>query len=83
MRQRNDVIRSLRLLQILRDEPTAKIRASDVMQWPRHDGNIISTIGVLADAGLLIEDRPSRIEVYFAARAGSVPAQSRSRWIQR
>jgi len=73
VRQRNDVTRSLRLLQTLREEPTAKIRASDVMQVPRYDGNIISTIDVLAEAGLLIEDRPSRVEVYFAARADGLP----------
>jgi hypothetical protein len=77
VRQRNDVMRSLRLLQTLRDEPTAKIRATDVMQLPRYDGNISSTIDVLADAGLLIEDRPSRAEVYFAARASTLPPQMR------
>ena len=73
VRQRNDVTRSLRLLQTLRDEPTAKIRASDVLMLPRYDGNIVSTNDVLAEAGLLIEDRPSRVEVYFAARASALP----------
>lgn len=61
VRQRNDVTRSLRLLQTLRENPTAKIRATDVLQLLRYDGNIISTIDVLTDAGLLIEDRPSRV----------------------
>ncbi|WP_219996269.1 hypothetical protein [Nocardioides humi] len=73
VRQRNDVTRSLRLLQTLRENPTAKIRASDVMQLPRYDGNIISTIDVLDEAGLLIEDRPSRVELYFAKRAAGLP----------
>ena len=73
VRQRNDVIRSLRLLQTLREEPTAKIRASDVLMLPRYDGNIISTIDVLAEAGLLIEDRPSRVEIYFATKASTLP----------
>ena len=73
VRQRNDVTRSLRLLQTLRQEPTAKIRASDVLMLPRYDGNIVSTIDVLAEAGLLIEDRPSRVEVYFASRSRNLP----------
>ncbi|WP_224274269.1 hypothetical protein [Nocardioides lacusdianchii] len=77
VRQRNDVIRSLRLLQTLRENPTAKIRASDVLQLPRYDGNIVSTIDVLADAGLLIEDRPNRVEIYFAAKAANLPPQMR------
>jgi hypothetical protein len=85
VRQRNDVTRSLRLLQTLRDTPTAKIRASDVLQLPRYDGNIISTIDVLAEAGLLIEDRPSRVEVYFAARTNMLPSLMREHlelWLQ-
>ncbi|HEX2902417.1 MAG TPA: hypothetical protein VHO01_03080, partial [Jatrophihabitans sp.] len=85
VRQRNDVTRSLRLLQTLRVTPTSKIRASDVMQLPRYDGNIISTIDVLAEAELLIEDRPSRVEVYFAARTASLPPLMREHlelWLQ-
>lgn len=73
VRQRNDVIRSLRLLQTLRDSPTAKIRATDVLQLPRYDGNIVSTIDVLAAADLLIEDRPRPIEVYFTKKAAGLP----------
>ena len=57
-RQRNDVIQSLRLLQVLQATPSAKIRASDVVQLPRYDGNITSTLDVLAEAGLLIDDVP-------------------------
>lgn len=72
-RQRNDVIRSLRLLQTLRPTPTAKIRASDVLQLPRYDGNIISTIDVLAAAGLLIEDRPTGLETYFNTKTTTLP----------
>ena len=72
-RQRNDVIRSLRLLQTLRENPTAKICASDVLQLPRYDGNITSTLDVLAAAGLLIEDRPTRVENYFASKTATLP----------
>jgi len=85
VRQRNDVTRSLRLLQTLRTTPTAKIRATDVLQLPRYDGNIISTIDVLAEAGLLIEDRPSRVEVYFAAKTSALPPLMREHlelWLQ-
>lgn len=73
VRQRNDVIRSLRLLQTLRPTPTAKIRASDVLQLPRYSGNILSTIDVLAAAGLLIEDRPTRLENYFNTKTSTLP----------
>lgn len=76
-RQRNDVVRSLRLLQTLRDSPTAKIRASDVLQLPRYDGNIISTLDVLDAAGLLIEDRPRPIETYFATKTAALPERMR------
>ncbi|MCA9239612.1 MAG: hypothetical protein KDA37_05410 [Planctomycetales bacterium] len=85
VRQRNDVIRSLRLLQTLRETPTAKIRATEVLQLPRYDGNIASTVDVLAAAGLLIEDRPSRVEVYFAAKTANLPPVMREHlelWLQ-
>lgn len=72
-RQRNDVIRSLRLLQTLRDTPATKIRASDVLQLPRYDGNIVSTIDVLAAADLLIDDRPRPIETYFTNKTSDLP----------
>ncbi|WP_232223688.1 hypothetical protein [Arthrobacter sp. FB24] len=72
-RQRNDVTRSLRLLQVLRPTPTAKIRATDVLQLRQYSGNVISTIDVLAAAGLLIEDRPTRLERYFAAKTSTLP----------
>ena len=73
-RQRNDVIRSLRLLSVLQDTPGAKINATDVLQLPRYDGNIRSTLDVLAAADLLIDDRPTRVQTYFAARTGGLPA---------
>lgn len=72
-RQRNDVIRSLRLLQTLREDPTAKVRASDVLQLPGYGGNIISTLDVLDAAGLLIDDRPRPIETYFTAKTALLP----------
>lgn len=77
-RQRNDVIRSLRLLQVLQDTPGAKINASDVLQLPRYDGNINSTLDVLAAAGLLIDDRVSNVERYFAGKTTSLPAKMKA-----
>jgi hypothetical protein len=73
VRQTNDVIRSLRLLQTLQPAPGVKIRATDVWQLPRYGANIQSTLDVLAAAGLLIDDRPSHVERYFAARTGDLP----------
>lgn len=85
VRQRNDVNRSLQLLRTLRDTPTARIRASDVMQLPRYGGNISSTIDVLVEADLLIEDRPSPLDAYFAAKTSSLPPLIREHldlWLQ-
>ncbi len=73
-RQRNDVTRSLRLLAALQDTPGAKINATDVLQLPRYDGNINSTLDVLAAAGLLIDDRIAPIERYFAGKTDGLPA---------
>ena len=72
-RQRNDVSRSLRLLQVLQETPGDKIRATDVLQLPVYDGNITSTIEVLAEAGLLIDDRPTHVARYFAGKTANLP----------
>jgi len=88
VRQRNAVILSLRLLQILRPTPTAKVRASDVVALRRYDGTITSTLDVLAEAGLLIEDVPTRVERYFNAKfieSGALPDTMREHlqlWLQ-
>ncbi|WP_246136698.1 hypothetical protein [Leekyejoonella antrihumi] len=66
-RQRNAVMQTLRMLQTVRSTPTAKIRASDIVALRRYDGTITSTTDVLAEAGLLIEDVPTRVEKYFTA----------------
>lgn len=88
VRQRNAVIQSLRLLQILRPTPTAKVRASDVVALRRYDGTITSTLDVLAEAGLLTEDVPTRVERYFNAKfieSGALPDAMREHlqlWLQ-
>ncbi len=84
-RQRNDVTRSLRLLEGLRPSPTAKVRATDVLQLRQYSGNVLSTIDVLAAAGLLIEDRPTHIERYFAAKTSTLPPAMKDQleiWLQ-
>lgn len=84
-RQRNDVTRSLRMLQGLRSSPTSKIRATDVLQLRQYSGNVLSTIDVLAAAGLLIEDRPTPIERYFAAKTSTLPPVMKDQlevWLQ-
>ena len=84
-RQRNDVVRSLRLLQVLQDTPGAKINATDVLQLPRYGGNITSSLEVLAAAGLLNDDRPTHVERYFAAKTGQLPEPMRAQletWLE-
>jgi RNA polymerase sigma-70 factor (sigma-E family) len=53
-----------------------QFREADVVALRRYDGTIASTIDVLADAGLLIEDVPTHVERYFTAKfikAGGLP----------
>jgi hypothetical protein len=76
------------MLQAVRPTPTAKIRASDIVSLRRYDGTISSTIDVLAEAGLLIEDVPTRVEKYFTATFiadGALPPQMEQHlrlWLQ-
>ena len=84
-RQRNDVERSLRLLAVLQATPGSKINATDVLQLPRYDGNISSTLDVLAAAGLLVDDRTAPIERYFAGKTDGLPAPIRAQlelWLE-
>ena len=88
VRQRNTVMRTLRMLQAVRPTPTAQIRASDIVALRRYDGTISSTIDVLSEAGLLIEDVPTRVEKYFTATFiadGALPPQMEQHlrlWLQ-
>ncbi|MGH3814605.1 MAG: hypothetical protein ACRDUV_19520 [Pseudonocardiaceae bacterium] len=85
IKQTNDVIRSLRLLQVLQHTPGAKIQASDVAQLPQYGGNVNSTLDVLAAADLLLEDRSSHVERYFAGKTASLPAPMKAQlqtWLE-
>lgn len=77
-RQRNVVIYSLRLLQVLQETPGAKINATDVLALPRYQGTINSTLDILDAAGLLIDDRTSHVERYFAAKTFELPEPMRT-----
>lgn len=72
-RQRLSVIHSLRVLQTVRPTPEAKIRASEVVGLRHYGGTTTSTIEVLAEAGLLIQDIPTRLETFFASKTDGLP----------
>lgn len=75
-KQTNDVRRTLRLLQVFQDTPGAKVNATDVLKLPSLQGNLsaLSTLDVLAAAGLLFDDRASAIERYFTKQVVGLPA---------
>jgi len=84
-RQRNVVVYSLRLLFVLQVTPGAKINATDVLALPRYQGTINSTLDVLDAAGLLIDDRTSHVERYFAAKTSTLPEPMRTQlgvWLE-
>lgn len=84
-RQRNSVVASLRMLAYLQNTPGAKIRATDVFSLPRYDGNIVSTLEILEEAGLLIDDQPTQVQRYFADKTAGLPAPMTSQldtWLQ-
>ncbi len=71
----NDVRRTLRLVQLLQHTPNAKINATDVLKLPSLRGNVsaLSTLDVLAAAGVLNDDRLSPIERYFTDQIDGLP----------
>jgi hypothetical protein len=75
-KQTNDVRRSVRLLHVLQDTPGSKVNATDVLKLPSLQANVsaVSTIDILAAAGLLIDDRTSAIERYFTRQITGLPA---------
>jgi hypothetical protein len=72
-RQTNQVVLSLRVLQILQDTERSPIKASEVIRLRKYDGTVNSTLEVLEAAGLLIEDRETRIERYFNNKTAELP----------
>ena len=74
-KQTNDVRRSLRLVEALQHTPGGTISASAVVTLPALQANVsvISTLDVLAAAGLLHDDRLSPVERYFNNHTGGLP----------
>jgi len=74
-RQTNQVRRSLKMIQLIRPVGSTSIRASEVLRLRRYDSNTnqISTIDVLAAAGLLIDDRVPTIVNYFESKTAGLP----------
>jgi len=79
-RQTNQVRRTLKILQLVFPGANLHFRASDILAMRRYDddGNIRSTIEVLDDAGLLIDDRVPTFEKLFARKTGHLPEPMRS-----
>jgi hypothetical protein len=71
----NDVRRTLRLVQALQHTPNAWINATDVLKLPAVEGNTsaLSTLEVLAAAGVLNDDRVSPVERYFIVQIDGLP----------
>ncbi|MFE4370571.1 hypothetical protein ACFRMN_20465 [Streptomyces sp. NPDC056835] len=72
-RQTNSVVHTLKLLDALQDWPGAKILASDVAASLRYGGTQTSTLEILAAAGLLVDDRTTAVERYFAKKTTGLP----------
>lgn len=74
-KQTNDVRRSLRLVEVLQHTPGGTINASDVIKLPalRANVSVMSTLDVLAAAGLLRDDRLTPVERYFNDQVTGLP----------
>lgn len=74
-KQTNDMRRGLRLVEALQHTPGARINASDVLKLPAPRANVsaLSTLDVLADAGLLHDDRLSPVKRYFNDQVDGLP----------
>ncbi|WP_219819031.1 MULTISPECIES: hypothetical protein [unclassified Streptomyces] len=74
-RQTNSVVHTLKLLDALQDWPGATILASDVAASIRYGGTQTSTVEILAAAGLLVDDRTTAVERYFAKKTTGLPEE--------
>lgn len=74
-KQTNDVRRTIRFVVAMSDTPGGRVNASDVLKVPALHANVsaVSTIDVLAAAGLLVDDRPSAVERFFTAQFVGLP----------
>ena len=79
-RQTNQVRRTLKVLQLVFPGANLRFRASDILAMRSYDddSNIRSTIEVLEDAGLLIDDRVPSFTKLFARKTQALPEPMRS-----
>lgn len=79
-RQTNQVRRTLKVLQIVFPGANLRFRASDILAMRSYDdgSNFRSTIEVLQDAGLLIDDRVPSFDRLFERKTRAFPEPMRS-----
>lgn len=79
-RQTNQVRRTLKVLQLVFPAANLRFRASDILAMRNYDdgSNIRSTIEVLEDAGLLIDDRVPSFDKLFERKTQAVSEPMRS-----
>ena len=79
-RQTNQVRHTLKILQLVFPGANLRFRASDILAMRSYgdDGNIRSTIEVLEDAGLLIDDRVPSFTTLFERKTHALPEPMRS-----
>lgn len=79
-RQTNQVRRTLKVLQLVFPGANLRFRASDILAMRSYDGgsNMRSTIEVLEDAGLLIDDRGPSFTTLFERKTHALPEPMRS-----
>lgn len=79
-RQTNQVRRTLKVLQLVFPGANLRFRASDILAMRSYDdgSNIRSTIEVLEDAGLLIDDRVPSFTKLFERKTHALPEPMRS-----
>lgn len=79
-RQTNQVRRTLKVLQLVFPGANLRFRASDILAMRNYDdgSNIRSTIEILEDAGLLIDDRVPSFAKLFERKTHALPEPMRS-----
>ncbi len=73
-RQTTNTCHGLRVVLGIQDTPGQPIKASDVALLRGIDLPVWTVLEVLADAGMLVEDRTPAIDTWFADQVGGLPA---------
>lgn len=79
-RQTNQVRRTLKVLQLVFPGSNLQFRASDILAMGNYDGdrNVRSTIEVLEDAGLLVDDRVPSFDALWERKTHAIPEPMRT-----